>query len=81
MTPLSDTNQDCWNFLWREGDVVHVQIWDRDKQHYQKDDYMFVIFICFFIHFMMFLCVWRGKNYVNTKRTLINQNKQKQGKC
>ena len=45
MTPLSDPNQDCWNFLWREGDVIHVQIWDRDKHNYQKDDYMFVILL------------------------------------
>ncbi|MDP2438424.1 MAG: C2 domain-containing protein, partial [archaeon] len=38
MIPLSEPKQDEWTFLWKEGQAIHVQLWDRDSG--SEDDYM-----------------------------------------
>ena len=38
MIPLTETKQDEWNFLWKEGHAIHIQLWDRDVG--SADDYM-----------------------------------------
>jgi hypothetical protein len=34
MIPPTESNQDCWTFLWKEGHVIHVQIWDKNSNSY-----------------------------------------------
>lgn len=38
MLPEKEPVQDSWTFLWKEGQVIHVQIWDKDQG--SSDDYM-----------------------------------------
>ena len=41
MIPPTDPKQDCWTFLWHEGEVIHIQIWDRSLFYsIEHDGYM-----------------------------------------
>jgi hypothetical protein len=38
MLPPTESIQDCWTFLWRDGQVLHCQIWHRNSS--LADEYM-----------------------------------------
>jgi len=38
MLPPTNPKQDVWTFLWREGQVLHIQVWDRSIVYSRESD-------------------------------------------